>query len=107
MLSLTLDEERSRVFETWLDWDWKLSQMCSGPLDWLKTQVMDPAGFRQNGKQLVFAFSDQVPFLGCCYGDQAVVRLVGIKEEGRQGGYKFGRGLVEASRFLEPDHERW
>ena len=62
MLSLTLDEEMHRVFETWKDWDWKLYMVCFGPMSWLEKQVCDATAFRKNLRNLVLSFSDQVPF---------------------------------------------
>ena len=61
LLTLSLDEERNRVFETWKDYDFKMHMMCFGPIEWLQQHVQDPEDFRKNIKTTVLSFLDQVP----------------------------------------------
>ena len=62
LLTLTLDEEKKRVFESWKDWDRKQWEMCFGDLSWLEKHVADPKTFRRNIKKTVLKWSDQIPF---------------------------------------------
>ena len=62
LLTLTLDEEKKRVFESWKDWDRKQWEMCFGDLSWLEKHVVDAVTFRRNIKKTVLKWSDQIPF---------------------------------------------
>ena len=62
LLTLTLDEEKKRVFESWKDWDRKQWEMCFGALSWLEKHVACPKTFRNNIKKTVLKWSDQIPF---------------------------------------------
>ena len=62
LLTLTLDEEKKRVFESWKDWDRKQWEMCFGDKAWLEKHVVDPETFKRNIKQTVLKWSDQIPF---------------------------------------------
>ena len=57
LLTLTLDEEKKRVFEYWKDWE-----MRFGHLSWLEKQEADAVTFRRNIKKTVLKWSDQIPF---------------------------------------------
>ena len=62
LLTLTFEEEKKRVFESWKDWDRKQWEMCFGDLAWLEKHVVDPETFRGNIKHTVLKWSDQIPF---------------------------------------------
>ena len=48
LLTLTLDEEKKRVSESWKQWE-----MCFGHLSWLEKQEADAVTFRRNIKKTV------------------------------------------------------
>ena len=62
LLNLTYEEEEARLIATWQDFDYRMYNMCFGDLSWLNEQVHDPALFRENIKNTVISFSDQVPW---------------------------------------------
>ena len=62
LLNLSPAEEEHRLLQTWKDFDYRVYNMCFGPLKWLEEHVLDPALFRENIKSTVVSFSDQVPF---------------------------------------------
>ena len=50
------------MLQTWKDFDYRMYNMCFGPLTWLEEHVLEPQVFRDSIKATVVSFSDQVPF---------------------------------------------
>ena len=61
MVNLSQQEEELRVICTWQDFDHKMWLSCFAPLEALKHLVADPKSFRDNVKETVLSWSDQIP----------------------------------------------
>ena len=59
---MTLEEEASRVCDTWYLFDHVMQMACFSPLEELAEHVLKPEKFRENIKQTVICMSDQMPF---------------------------------------------
>ena len=61
-MSLSSDEERKRVLETWYYFDWALKLCCFDEIDELGAHIMYPEKFRENLAAVVIVMSDQMPY---------------------------------------------
>ena len=61
-MNLSLSEEEHRTLMSWRDFDFRMFNMCFGPIEWLQMFVQNPIEFRQNLKNTVICMSDQIPF---------------------------------------------